>query len=162
MNNHIENIIIEYNFRDKALNNTYICDHIKECDRCKKLFNDYFDMLDMVNDSSTIPFPAQEEIENIFQNIISKKPIRKPSGHLKIIAIAASILIFIITGLFYYKWKEDFDNFQDSERNIITILSPEKNTDLEIISNLELFSNLEIIEHIEELEELNEVIDDEI
>ncbi|MGB9600146.1 MAG: hypothetical protein ACP5QK_04845 [Myxococcota bacterium] len=155
MSNHIDRILIEFNFREDALKNDEISQHINICSRCNEIFERYFHTLEQLrNGTCTITLSKKDEDE-IFTNITSSKPSNKKSLFKKI-AIAAAIIIILLASLLYYS------KSSNQNKIIINQICYEAKEDMEIISDLDLFSNLEIIEHIDELEEIKEVLDDEI
>lgn len=165
MNNkiHIDQIIIEYNSKEEVLSNKDISTHIKECQRCNKLFERYFEILEILKNPSNTPNLSENECHQMFQDILKRteKKNLETKPYLRWIAIAVSIVIILISSYIYLKQKLLVNN-NYSEQNLIKIFQHTHQEDLDIISNFELFSNLEIIENLEMLEELNEVIDDEI
>ncbi len=164
MNNHIDNLLFDYNKKESALNDKEISLHIQDCGRCRKLLEDYFNTIDVMRNSPEIPQLSDSECSRMFENIISRAEVRRRKATIlpRVIAVAASVII-ILTAVFLYKnHNNTLNTGREIESHIIGIFSPDKTDDLEIISDLELFSNLDIIENLETLEELNEVIDDEI
>ncbi|MCX7958235.1 MAG: hypothetical protein N3B13_04245 [Deltaproteobacteria bacterium] len=169
MNNHINQILIDYKDRETALNNVNITTHISECRDCKEFFENYFKVLEALKYSSEKSLPDNIECEKMFETIVSKinektknERYKNPARILRIVAVAASVFIILIAGFLYQNIRKPSENTTEPYSHIVNIFNPEKTDELEIISDFELFSNLDIIENLEVLEELNEVTDDKI
>lgn len=161
MNEHIDKILIDYNSRAEALQNEELVQHTRSCKRCNEIFERYFSMIEGLQSGLHIVSLSEKDKDEIFNNITSIKPTKQTSNIklIKVIAIAASIIIILIGSIFYLTKS---NNLAMNYKNIIHQLSNESKDDMEIITEFELFSNLEMIEHIDEIEEIKEVLDDEI
>lgn len=162
MNDHIDKLISEYNSIEEAYKNTAIISHLRDCKRCKRIFNEYFHTIELLKQGRSIPLPDNNECNNLFENILIKAKENKKFKDLKIIAMAAGIVLILITTFFYFNQKKTPPEESHNGIEIMQIISEPNIRDIEIISELDLFANLELIENIELIEEISKVMDDEI
>ncbi|MCX7943727.1 MAG: hypothetical protein N2746_04395 [Deltaproteobacteria bacterium] len=166
MDRHIDEILFEYNQKEEAIKNVDISHHIQHCQRCRELLEHYFNVINVLLHSPNRDLLDEDECETIFENIVRKinqldKNGRKSKSIYKIVAIAASLLIILISTFLFIK-KETVNLVNEKETHLLHILDRGNGVEFDMLSEFELFSNIDIIENLEILEELNEVIDDEI
>jgi len=163
MNRHIDDILIDLDKKEDIYSNNEISEHLNECERCRMLFDKYLDMIEVVRHNTQSIKLTEEDADKVFHNIITnpQNGVSEQKFKIRVIAIAAAILLIISSGFYIFKLQQKSPESID-EKHLISILQSEKNEDLDIIKDFELFSNLELIENLDELEELREVLDDEI